>query len=465
MKLNEYSDFMQKIKCTDEFRDRMKKMLGSEPGITVCNEEKISVIKTSRKNVWIRIAAAAASFLIVCTAAVNLKNHLPSASDPSYYSTETSEVTTTYEVTGTDVTETKSDISELLSGISDGDRVCASEGNDHGRPNGSIFYYDSWHREYTVTDADVLRNELLSLEWDTCGQAEYNEAIRVYENNYVRTYDVVTDSSAFNSVTITKNGYLSAANYYFKLVNEDDISYLYEILEKYFVLTDESDLAEKITKGIKRLGNLKAHYTYEKDSGDSLSGTIMIDNESTLMYVTGEGIFEEKEVSLELVMNGDNRTVYRTTDSETSEPYLKFAYRYGAFGMIIVPNEIHYYYLCKDIENILTEDVIYTDYKTNSDFSTEYLENDNVLYHWKYRTGNGGKETAEYSVKLSLDGILLSYEISYPTGSTEKFVLDDYEINSDSFEFEKDVPALYDEIYDQLTEFEGGRSDDQSNKR
>ncbi|MBP1590410.1 MAG: hypothetical protein ILP22_00005, partial [Oscillospiraceae bacterium] len=78
MKLKEYCDFMQKIKCNDEFRERMKKMLSSESDITCENEEKISVVKPSRKNVWIRIAAAAASFLIVCTAAVSLKNHLPS---------------------------------------------------------------------------------------------------------------------------------------------------------------------------------------------------------------------------------------------------------------------------------------------------------------------------------------------------------------------------------------------------
>ena len=42
MKLNEYSDFMQKIKCNDEFRERMKKMLSSESDITCENEEKIN---------------------------------------------------------------------------------------------------------------------------------------------------------------------------------------------------------------------------------------------------------------------------------------------------------------------------------------------------------------------------------------------------------------------------------------
>lgn len=473
MKLNEYSDFMQKIKCNDEFRERMKKMLSSESDITCENEEKISVVKPSQKNVWIRIAAAAASFLIVCTAAVSLKNHLPSVgTDPDNFSTGTTVETTaetvfiTEQITESDdsETETDPDIREVFSGAFDGAYVLSSEGKG-GAPMVGTFYYDSIHRSYTVSDAEGLVNDLSSLKWEKCSSDEYDAAVCTNKDKgeFVRHYeiDINSSESVWNSVSISENGYIYDYPYYYRLADENEIQNdLHMIFEKYFVQTEESKLAEKISEGKMSFSNLDAHYTYELKSSYadcSLSGKLSIDHDGRdLMYMTGEGIFDEKDVSVEMVVNGENDTVYRMIDNETGEPYLKFAYGYNSANLNLTRLETQYYYICRDIENSLMMNV---HSKVNNFLHIQLPADELCEYYWSCTTENG-KVTENYHVALK-DGVLVSYEKTDSSGCHVRFNLEKYTIDLDEFEFEKDVPALYDEILDQLTEYEGGRSDDE----
>lgn len=470
MKLNEYSDFMQKIKCNDEFRERMKKMLSSESDITCENEEKISVVKPSRKNVWIRIAAAASSFLIVCTAAVSFKNHLPSVgTDPDNFSTGTTVETTaetvfiTEQITESDdsETETDPDIREVFSGAFDGAYVLSSEGKG-GAPMVGTFYYDSIHRSYTVSDAEGLVNDLSSLKWEKCSRDEYDAAVCTNKDKgeFVRHYeiDINSSESVWNSVSISENGYIYDYPYYYRLADENEIQNdLHMIFEKYFVQTEESKLAEKISEGKTSFSNLDGYYTYEVESDHnsnrSLSGKLCIDHDKRdLMYMTGEGIFEEKDVSIEMVVNGENDTVYRMIDNETGEPYLKFAYGYNSMNLGLVKPGIQYYYICRDIENVLTDGLLH---KKEGFVSSKNNEDGTIVYRWRCITENGTLSEV-YKVALK-DGVLVSYEKTDSSGCHVRFNLEKYTIDLDEFEFEKDVPALYDELYGQLTENEGGR--------
>ena len=69
MRPNEYDDLLGKIKCSDDFRSRMREKLSSDTVEMKEYEESVSgteVINT--KHSWGKLAALAAAFVLVCGA-------------------------------------------------------------------------------------------------------------------------------------------------------------------------------------------------------------------------------------------------------------------------------------------------------------------------------------------------------------------------------------------------------------
>jgi len=492
MRPNDYDNFLVNIRCSDEFRECMEKALSTETGEMPSGEKNIKIVKAPSKFRAGNIAAMAAAIAIVFGAGIAV-NHLLSGSGEGPFlpggdaevteEPETTEAVTeakdeeqpevTEEVQRAETAGVKECVLKCFGNQADDIEVVSFNGKA-GTPLSGEVYYNSARYRYSVPDPDKMAESIIDLEWTECSEDEFSEGMIDDEVKGTKVLSWgISSSPSGNYILITANGYFSGGGKYFRLVNESDCGKINDIFFEYIRMTPESLIAEQIHSGVHILTNLRADYKYERNHGysddsvpDELNGSIYYmqnsegnryssdmpkeftdsvfygDEGKELMYVTGEGTFDNKSVSMDLIMNGE-KTAYSTQDTETGEKNLENVYWYNCSLLDTPKPGNQYFYLCKKIEEALTSYRV----KTEGEIESVELENDITEYHFILRTGNGGKDSEEYTIQLLDRGILVAYECRYPNGYYESFKLDNYEINSDSFEMDtEEIKAKYDAI-------------------
>ena len=342
------------------------------------------------------------------------------------------------------------DISTMLSGISDDAAVMSWDGVN-GIPQGKL-NYNTVLRYYHVSDTEGFIKEMSDLEWVTCDMSEYEE--KTIEDKEKNT--TVGCFSIGNDLSVSRNGYLGYSRNYCKLKNISDIDKLTDIFEKHFIMNERSKLADKIERGIDNYQNLEANFTYKKNfesspaSNVSLEGHLTRDVKNEYMYMTGQGNFISKDVNIEIVLNGENKSAYKTAEMSTGATDLAYDYHYSSV-MIPMP-ACHYTYLCKDIEKALTPM-----YNNNNQDDLDVRDiNGNTEYHWistDYSSAN-----AEYTIVLTKGGQLLSYEKKEYSDIYESFSLTDYVFDSNNFNG-VNVASIYEGIKSESRRMQEGSED------
>lgn len=318
------------------------------------------------------------------------------------------------------------------------------------------FPYDTKARYYSLSDSKNFMNEIASFEWVNCTSDEIEKTFYTVNDGFYNStgYYGIGIYGYGGNLRFHPSGYMSIDEIGdYKLKNERDVESFNQVLNKYFLIDESSELAEKICKGITDYNNLKAHYTYESTYSDGesevISGYLSVDAKNEKMHMTGEGtIFwdDEKNVTTKIVMNGHDESAFTIIDKDTSESIYFGTYSYSN-GYAVPPPMYHYIYICKRIEKELTprmaQEYANIDYDINvnkKDGNSEitvYCKDVSVEGYYEYKNST-------INLVLSEKGQLLSYE--YITqGYKEAFKLDNYEFDSPNFIME-DVEAIYNTI-------------------
>lgn len=341
------------------------------------------------------------------------------------------------------------DINALLQKFSNETTVQWFEG-PFVHPQGR-FPYDTKTRYYSISDSKNFMNEIASFEWEFYPYEEIEK-----ETNYT-DYNEWLCSTGYYGIGISENlrfypcGYMSIDGITdYKLKNESDVESFNQILNKYFIMDESSELAEKICKGVTDYNNLKAHYTYEfsQTSGEStvISGYLSVDAKNEKMYMTGNGTYiwdDERNVTTEIVMKGHDESAFMITDKDTSEALYSGTYSYSN-GYAVPPPEWHYIYLCKTIEKDLTPRIGRTYADMDYDISVNEKDGNSEITINTKDSNNDYSSTSVITLLLTKKGQLLSYELITPDYK-ESFKLDNYEFDSPDFIME-DVEPIYNSI-------------------
>ena len=349
--------------------------------------------------------------------------------------------------------EAAGDMAELLDRIRNDTTVQWFEGPTYA-PQGK-FHYDTTTRYYTITDTNSLLDELISLEWEACTQSEIENATGHRDEGglYISDGSYEFGSSGyFGIVSLYPKGYMSIEdndrNYcYFKLKNESDAEKITQMAEKYFVMDESSELAEKISKGVTNFENLKAHYTYNLSCDGvvekSISGDLSVDAKNNKMYMTGDGTWlladEIKNVSSEIVMFGYDDSAFKVLNKDTGEEIYSGIYKYSN-GYAMAPPEYHYIYFCKDIEKSLTPRFLDGYLTFNAVFESREVDGNTEITTHSKEPSNNEKTT----ILLTPNGQLISCEYSNDAYKIS-FKLDDYVFDSPDFTM-ADTASVYEKI-------------------
>lgn len=310
------------------------------------------------------------------------------------------------------------------------------------------FPYDTKACYYSISDSKNFINEIASFEWVNCSSEEIEKNSYTDNNGYVCStgyYGI----GIYSFLNFYPSGYMSIDEIGdYKLKNESEVVSFNQVLNKYFIMDESSELAEKICKGITDYNNLKAHYTYEFSYADGektdISGYLSVDAKNEKMYMTGDGTYimvdEEENIATEIVMNGHDESAFMIKDKETNESQYYGIYNYSN-GYVVPPPEWHYIYLCKRIEKDLTPRMA-QDYASKDYDITVNKKDGNSEITLYIEDGNNDRSSA--IILLNEKGQILSYEMITPYYK-ESFKLDDYVFDSPDFIME-DTEYIYNSI-------------------
>lgn len=496
MKNNEYNDFINKMKCTEEFRADMRKKLEAPPAAADDYGDRVGGTEIAPKRNASRVIAWAASLVLVCGAiggGVFLLNKKGDPDDVKGTATSSSVgEAATGETAATDAaTERLTEEAATDAAPSDGygedvsKETILSAFESVGEKSFAQWLegptivpqgnrpFETIQRRYDINDLEALKNELAALEWVTCSKEEALSATETIEeidggSFYFSKggYDIVHGYTG-----IYREGYLYHFNDYmegdyFKLKDMNDADKLREILDERFVMDKASEVADKVWKSIGKFKSLEADYVYESAYGDNIQnarGTMKYDGVTGKMRMDGEGLINGCDVTIDIIMkNGlpedhnfwGPQSTFLTKDKTTGE-IKEILADYGYSTVMCYKPDFHYALLAKDIERALANS--YQEF-TNCVFE-EKAVGENTEYHIKrtelWDEGDGGKyegSTCEYTLVLDPEGRVISYEQktdnAFGGDWRFSFKLENYKFDSDDFVME-DVDADYEAIKDE----------------
>lgn len=477
MKNNEYTDLMKRIKCTDEFTKSMQEKLSSEPLGIENYEESVSGTDIAPRRSWIRYAAMAAAFVLVCGsiggAAFALRQHdknQPShgvtASTGTAAVTELTEVSDTTEVTTGVTTEvtTGATSAQIMEAVPSSTILALLPETDENMrvrykagptivPQGKLLYSTSI-RNCNVNEYDDFRNELASIEWTTCSEEEVMQKVTFEKNNLtISTGSYGIFNSDFYACDIYAQGFINKNGTYYKLLNEEDTTLFSSIVTKHFIYDEGAKLADKLSNSLPI--NLTADYTFYTPYEESHGKIVFGDNYT--MYMTGEGSMNGGEKSIEMIMkpNGGNYdpwqgapTALRVSDSAGNHES-SLVYRYSN-GILEYQPSFHYVYLLKDIERDIAgdlrgayKDLEFTSYDNEDGTTTYYIKRAELLYENDDSSKEGS--ITELTVVTDKNDHLISYERKLNGSLTCSFKLENYKFDTEDFTMDN-YSGLYDEI-------------------
>ena len=300
------------------------------------------------------------------------------------------------------------------------------------------YCYDTVTRYYNVSDPEGFKNEIASFEWERCSDSEAEDKTGYWQSagNYwsYGSYSII-DGGFSGKIVIYPGGYISIANSgSFKLKNEGDIDSFDRGFDKYLVMDENSKIAEKIHNGVTNYDNLKAHFRHELNDS-VIEGYMSYDAKNEKLYMKGDGnlMYRDKEMTIELIMDGHDRSAYRAAEKETgkTDEVGTYAYSNGSTS----PPPDNYIYICKSIEEELAPRMA----QNCQEFDIREIDG-NTEFYWQ------AEATEEYiRIVLTEKGQLISYERVSP-GYKEIFRLDDYVFDSPDFTME-DVGTIFESIY------------------
>ena len=328
--------------------------------------------------------------------------------------------------------------------------------------------YDTITRFYTIQDAKKLVDGLSEIEWESCTNDDI-EANSGYFDNYggyiangfysIALSELYSAGIYAGELEIYPDGYMSVNSTEasgqtscFKLKNPDDKDKLAQTIEENITISQESAIAEKISKGVTNYDNLKAHYTFRiinAESGEEeyyMSGELAVDAKNERMYQKGEGIFftNSGDVTSEIVMNGHDDSVCDVVNKDTGETRFICCYHYSN-GSVESPPIEHYIYLCKDIEKSLTPRFLHSYLDMTYTLGTKDVNgNQEITIHISELDYDGKEITSSMTLVFTPNGQLISYKAENQY-SRVTFTLDDYVFDSPDFTME-DTQAAYDRI-------------------
>ena len=82
-------------------------------------------------------------------------------------------------------------------------------------------------------------------------------------------------------------------------------------------MDENSKIAEKIHNGITNYDNLKANFRHELNDS-VIDGYMSYDAKNEKLYMKGDGnlMYRDKEMTIELIMDGHDRSAYKAVDKE-----------------------------------------------------------------------------------------------------------------------------------------------------
>ena len=347
-----------------------------------------------------------------------------------------------YAVDSSDVSS--EDIKNALQELTTGTLAQWRSGPDYvpqGREN-----YETTARYYTLNDGESFINEIASFEWVTCDSLEIDEKAYFYDHgmmNLKGAYNFgITENSFGGTGSFYPLGYIISTAGRFKLKNESDAEKFAAIFDKYLIMEKESEIAEKICSGMTNYDNLRGHFTFEKTYGDEdqiIDGYMSYDAKNEKLYMKGDGhlFYQEKENTIELIMNGHDNAAYRTVEKETGNIDRVGTYRYSSGSSIPLPD--NYAYLCKSLEKSLTPRG-FNEYNSAKQNNYQITESNGKIELYSH----GATDGFYTRIILTERGQLISYENIGPSYKTI-FKLDDYEFDSPDFTME-DVGQLYESM-------------------
>ena len=308
--------------------------------------------------------------------------------------------------------------------------------------------YETTARYYTLNDGEGLINEIASFEWITCDNKE------VENETYFKAYDGwmslkgayelgLSDYGYSGEAAIYPLGYMRIDERYYKLKKENDSERLAQVFDKYLVMEKESEIAEKICSGLTNYNNLKAHFTWEtkynENENQIIEGYMSYDAKNEKLYMQGDGhlSYQEKENTIELIMNGHDNSAFKSVEKDTGNTERLGTYRYSN-GYTSPPPD-NYVYLCKNLEKSLTPRFL-DNYNSAKQNNYQITESDGKIELYSH----GATDGCYTRIILTESGQLISYE-NIGTSYESIFKLDDYEFDSPDFTME-DVESIYESI-------------------
>lgn len=490
MEYHEYNDLMKKIRCTGEFRDKMREILRTEPCkiepvVNETYEDFVSGTDIAPKRSWTHYAAMAAAFVLVCGAVSGavygfkqLGEKKPSQeavlnSTTTEYGTDTgTEDVTDVEITSEAVAaETTIQVTTAAppppdASVNDNLSYLFSSVNEYSRctlktgptmvPQGKLLY-DTTLLDYNITDLEGFKNCILSQEWEKAGDDTPGSDLELF----------MPDNASAGKGTIylgdlTIGGdYISVSGQTYKLKNPGNIS---EAISQYLNFTPATELGYKINHSFSvqegKPSNIYADYSYSSSSGDNVAGQITYDANKHFMCMSGYGTLNGKDGGVDLIMvpndstdewdkvNGDP-TAMEIMDTEgVVTDDLVYSY---SNGILSYQPEFHYIYFLKDIERELAAES-HSMYK-DIDFASNNEPNGSIKYTFKrvFYELNGEQLTesgsCEYIIYTDTSNHLLSYE-KIVGGNTEiSYSLQNYTFDAPDFPMDTEYyTKTYNEI-------------------
>ena len=170
------------------------------------------------------------------------------------------------------------------------------------------------------------------------------------------------------------------------------------------------------------------------------------DAKNEKLYMKGDGhlFYQEKENTIELIMNGHDNSAFKSVEKDTGNTERLGTYRYSN-GYTSPPPD-NYVYLCKDLEKSLAPRFLnfYNSAKQNN---YQITESDGKIELYSH----GATDGCYTRIILTESGQLISYE-NIGTSYESIFKLDDYEFDSPDFTME-DVESIYESIKEDEEDF------------
>lgn len=326
MKLTEYNNFLNKVKCSEGFRKKMEEKLSAAPKEVHEYNESVSGTEVKRGNKIIkRIGTAAACITIAAVAAaagVSIKKQHDS--DKNAHSDEV--VIPPIEVEQTLPTEDVTDESiyvskEEISGFID-------ETIDiYDSSNIALFRYDAHEHtpniRFEIPDKNIIIEKLKGYDWLKASSEEFDN----------------TNFYSIRRLTISNEGYIKYLNKVYKLADMSKASELTAELDAAFEADEISQLEALIFKGANDYTTLEAdvttHYVvpaYESNTGRLYHvqgvGKIYRNVPEGKFYMTLEGERSDSSnpIIVELVCDGINQVQYTEKDKTTGEINVQYEY-------------------------------------------------------------------------------------------------------------------------------------------